>query len=50
MTTSPILKTETLYHGTNRLFRRFDMGHALEGDGKVKFGFGIYVTEAINVL
>ena len=37
---------ETFYHGTSVLFKEFDLGHALEGDGKVKFGFGVYVTEA----
>jgi len=35
---------ETFYHGTSVLFSKFDLGHALEGDGKVKFGFGVYVT------
>ena len=40
---------ETLYHGTAAgLFRRFDMGHALEGDGKVKFGWGVYVTDRVD--
>lgn len=34
----------TYYHGTFRLFEKFDLDHALEGDGKVKFGFGVYVT------
>ena len=28
---------ETFYHGTARLFDKFDLSHALEGDGKVKF-------------
>lgn len=32
------------YHGSHRLFDTFDLSHALEGDGKVKFGFGVYVT------
>ena len=35
---------EILYHGTSVLFKRFDMAHALEGDGKAKFGFGTYVN------
>lgn len=35
---------ETLYHGTGQLFNRFDLSHVLEGDGKIKFGFGVYVT------
>ncbi|MBO7323304.1 MAG: hypothetical protein J6U51_06965 [Bacteroidales bacterium] len=34
----------TYYHGSNILFDKFDLSHALEGDGKVKFGFGVYVT------
>ena len=37
---------ETFYHGTSVLFKQFDLAHALEGDGKAKFGFGTYVTEA----
>jgi hypothetical protein len=39
---------EILYHGTSVLFKRFDMAHALEGDGKAKFGFGTYVTESYS--
>ena len=35
---------ETFYHGSAALFREFDLAHALEGDGKVKFGYGVYVT------
>lgn len=33
------------YHGTARLFKKYDLNHALEGDGKVKFGYGVYVTQ-----
>ena len=34
------------YHGTSAgVFDSFSLGHALEGDGKVKFGWGVYVTE-----
>ena len=33
------------YHGSSVLFDSFDLFHALEGDGKVKFGYGVYVTE-----
>lgn len=36
--------SETYYHGSSRLFDSFDLSHATEGDGKVKFGFGVYVT------
>lgn len=32
----------TYYHGSSKLFDRFDLAHALEGDGKVKFGYGVY--------
>ena len=36
---------EIFYHGTSVLFKKFDISHALEGDGKAKFGYGTYVTE-----
>ena len=39
---------ETFYHGTTALFKEFDISHALEGDGKAKFGFGTYVTEVYS--
>lgn len=33
------------YHGTSaEPFDRFDLSHILEGDGKCKFGVGVYVT------
>lgn len=35
---------EVFYHGSNTLFEHFDLAHALEGNGKVKFGYGVYVT------
>ena len=35
---------ELFYHGTSVIFDKFDLRHALEGDGKVKFGFGVYIT------
>lgn len=38
------LQMETFYHGSPVLFSEFDLAHALEGDGKVKFGYGVYVT------
>ena len=37
---------EIFYHGSGVLFPNFDLAHALEGDGKVKFGYGVYVTSA----
>lgn len=33
------------YHGSSVVFDSFSLSHALEGDGKVKFGWGAYVTE-----
>lgn len=36
------------YHGSSVLFDSYDLSHALEGDGKVKFGWGVYVTEMYN--
>ncbi|MBR6268961.1 MAG: hypothetical protein IKR30_00105, partial [Bacteroidales bacterium] len=37
------------YHGSSaEPFDRFSLDHALEGDGKVKFGWGVYVTEKYN--
>ena len=39
--------TQVFYHGTSAgLFGRFSLDHALEGEGKVKFGWGVYVTES----
>ena len=32
---------QTFYHGSSVLFSKFDLSHALEGDGKVKFGYGV---------
>ena len=41
--------TNVLYHGTSAgLFGRFSLDHALEGAGKVKFGWGVYVTESYD--
>ena len=40
-----------LYHGTSApLFGRFSLDHALEGEGKVKFGWGVYVTKNLLLL
>ena len=33
------------YHGSSVLFEDFDISHALEGDGKAKYGFGAYTTD-----
>ena len=37
-----------LYHGSSVLFDRFDLAHVLEGDGKVKFGYGVYLTSSFR--
>ena len=34
----------TFYHGSQVLFNAFDLSHDLEGDGKMKFGFGVYFS------
>lgn len=39
---------DIFYHGSHVLFDEFDLSHALEGDGKVKFGYGVYVTSSYN--
>lgn len=39
---------DIFYHGSHVLFDKFDLSHALEGDGKVKFGYGVYVTSSYN--
>lgn len=36
------------YHGSSVLFTRFDLSHVLEGDGKVKFGYGVYLTSSFR--
>lgn len=38
----------TMYHGSPRLFDQFDLSHVLEGDGKVKFGYGVYLTSSFS--
>ena len=39
---------EIFYHGSSVLFNRFDLSHVLEGDGKVKFGYGVYLTSSFK--
>ena len=36
------------YHGSSVLFPKFDLSHVLEGDGKVKFGYGVYLTSSFK--
>lgn len=38
----------TFYHGSPVLFNRFDLSHILEGDGKVKFEYGVYLTRSFK--
>lgn len=38
----------TFYHGSSVLFDKFDLSHVLEGDGKVKFGYGVYLTSSFK--
>jgi len=38
----------TMYHGSPRLFDQFDISHVLEGDGKLKFGYGVYLTSSFS--
>lgn len=39
---------DIFYHGSSRLFDKFDHSHALESNGKCKFGFGVYVTSSFK--
>ncbi len=39
---------ETFYHGSCRLFNSFSLSHLGEGEGKSKFGHGIYVTSSYD--
>lgn len=38
----------TFYHGSSALFPKFDLSHVFEGDGKVKFGYGVYLTSSFK--
>ena len=40
--------TEIFYHGSYRLFDHFTLNHLGEGEGKSKFGHGIYITSSYN--
>lgn len=39
-------QTELMYHGTCHLFDRFSLDHLGQGEGKSKFGHGIYITSS----
>lgn len=38
--------TEIFYHGSYRLFDHFTLNHLGEGEGKSKFGHGLYITSS----
>lgn len=37
------------YHGTGAFFDKFDLSHALEGEGSETFGHGVYVTNSKEI-
>lgn len=37
------------YHGTGASFDKFDLSHALEGEGSESFGHGVYVTNSSKI-
>lgn len=37
------------YHGTGASFGKFDLSHALEGEGSETFGHGVYVTNSKEI-
>ena len=37
------------YHGTGASFDKFDLSHALEGEGSETFGHGVYVTSSRGI-
>ena len=37
------------YHGTGASFDKFDLSHALEGEGSETFGHGVYVTNSSKI-
>ena len=37
------------YHGTGAKFDKFDLSHALEGEGSETFGHGVYVTNSKEI-
>lgn len=37
------------YHGTGANFDKFDLSHALEGEGSESFGHGVYVTNSNKI-
>lgn len=39
---------ETFFHGSSALFDKFDLSHILKGDGKIRFGYGVYLTSSFS--
>jgi len=36
------------YHGSPKLFEKFDLSQTFSGTGRAKFGFGVYLTESFE--
>lgn len=45
----PGVKFLRTYHGTGASFDKFDLSHALEGEGSESFGHGVYVTNSSKI-
>ena len=45
----PGVKFLRTYHGTGASFDKFDLSHALEGEGSETFGHGVYVTSSREI-
>lgn len=40
------MHNDIFYHGSGILFEEFNLEHILDGAGKAKFGYGVYVTSS----
>lgn len=38
--------SKVFFHGSSKLFTKFNLDYALKGTGKIKFGFGVYITSS----
>lgn len=45
----PGVKFLRTYHGSGASFDKFDLSHALEGEGSESFGHGVYVTNSSKI-
>lgn len=45
----PGVKFLRTYHGSGASFNKFDLSHALEGEGSETFGHGVYVTSSREI-